>query len=155
MSLTDFIKESNRIEGIVRPIGKIEIEFYERFLALDELTVNDVADLVKKICNAKIRFHSGMNVRVGDHRPPPGGSDIPKRLDDILIKINANSITPYKAHHLYETLHPFMDGNGRSGRAIWLWHTAKHHGCGYEDIIRRIGFLHRWYYQSLSESQYR
>ena len=50
--------------------------------------------------------------------------------------------SPFAVHVAYENLHPFMNGNGRSGRALWLWHMG-----GIEKVP--LGFLRTWYYQSL------
>ena len=40
--------------------------------------------------------------------------------------------------------HPFTDGNGRSGRALWLWQMNNH---------APFGFLHTFYYQTLENSR--
>ena len=46
----------------------------------------------------------------------------------------------------YETLHPFMDGNGRSGRILWAWQMIEHNiAPGLS-----LGFLHAYYYQTLA-----
>lgn len=51
----------------------------------------------------------------------------------------------YRCHVVYETLHPFTDGNGRSGRAVWLRQMGW--------IVRApLGFLHHFYYQTLQNS---
>ena len=49
-------------------------------------------------------------------------------LDELLRNINMREIEPWKAHAEYEFIHPFIDGNGRSGRAVWLWMMVKLHG---------------------------
>jgi hypothetical protein len=51
---------------------------------------------------------------------------------------------PLEAHVRYETLHPFTDGNGRTGRALWYWMMV---GSSRADL----GFLHAFYYQTLKK----
>jgi len=87
-----------------------------------------------------------MDVTVGSHTPPKGGANIRQSLETMLtiFKRGENQSVPYLAHQYYEELHPFTDGNGRTGRALWLWYM---HGNA------PLGFLHTWYYQSLHEAQ--
>lgn len=64
----------------------------------------------------------------------------------LLDLVNRDPRDPYKIHLLYEDLHPFTDGNGRSGRAIWLWQMERQGGT-------RLSFLHWWYYATLAKGQ--
>lgn len=141
-SLTYFVRESNRIEGIHRDPTKDELVATAQFVALDETpTVSDLIDFVKVIQpNAVPRFTQGRDVRVGNHIPPRGGPHVQAALLTLLGEIEAGTHSPYTAHQAYEHLHPFTDGNGRSGRALWLWMVGGH---------APLGFLHSWYYQSL------
>lgn len=142
-----FVRESNRIEGIHRPPTKRELKAHADLLDLPELTVMQVAQFVAAVQpGAELRIREGMNVRVGNHRPPPGGSAIGFTLRGLLIDANERN-EPYAIHQAYEQLHPFMDGNGRSGRAIWLWQMLNQHGAGH---ALRMGFLHLFYYQALA-----
>lgn len=153
-TLEDFVVESNAIEGIVRSPKPLEIEALRHFMTLDIVRVTDVIGYVYRICQAPLRDRNDQCVIVGEHRPPQGGPLIRPRLQGLLSEMQENIVdhgsvpTPYSTHVAYETLHPFMDGNGRSGRAIWAWHM-KHVGL---DPFR-FGFLHEWYYQSLQAFQ--
>jgi len=144
-SLFEFVSESNRIEGILRTPKDYEIFAHERLLALETVTVDDLRSFVWTIqTGAKLRSEVGMNVRVGIYCPPPGGPQIERDLEDLLRQINADKpLDPYEAHLRYEALHPFTDGNGRSGRALWLWQT--------KDFS--LPFLHLFYYSTLSRSK--
>jgi hypothetical protein len=85
-------------------------------------------------------------VRVGNHYPPKGGEFIVGHLEDILLVANNGHASPYEVHCRYERLHPFTDGNGRSGRVLWAWQMQKQYG-----ICK--GFLHQFYYQALDASR--
>ncbi len=146
--LRAFVKESNRIEGIVRAPSAVEMREHAEFLRLGMVTIDNLNRFVHAVAKRSIRDQPGMNVYVGEHVPPPGGVDIPLRLADLLSDANAGRQSPYRIHHRYETLHPYMDGNGRSGRVLWLWMMLRSRSG---PVALRRGFLHSWYYQSLSE----
>lgn len=144
--LMDFARESNGIEGIHKE--ESARNHYKRlkwFLGLKKLTIENV---VKFNTAGQLRDKKGMNVRVGNHIPPRGSEYIPMALDQILAIANDGSSSAYQVHQDYEGLHPFSDGNGRSGRAVWLWMMRKH--CGYD---LRYGFLRCWYYASLDNER--
>lgn len=136
-TLTEFVAESNRIEGI-GTASLAEVDAHRHFLAGPASVEGLVALVAVLQPDAALRTRVGMNVRVGLHYPPPGGLHIVTELRRVLD----GTREPYRSHLAYETLHPFTDGNGRSGRALWLYDMG-----GIERAP--LGFLHHWYYQSL------
>ncbi len=117
--LRDFVRESNRIENIKDTIGA-DIKAHEKLLILPHVNVPDLEIFVRTVTRDHVlRDKVGLDVMIGMHLPPVGGPDIRKQLVTFLNTMDARS--PFENHMLYETLHPFTDGNGRSGRALWLW----------------------------------
>lgn len=139
--LFNFIIESNKIEGI-EGVSTEELYAYKTFLNLSHITIQDLEDFVT-VCqpNAVLRNIHGLNVRVGNYTPPYGGTEIQHYLELLLSRLYVDS--PYDIHCEYETLHPFTDCNGRSGRVLWLW-AMKTRG-----LNPSLGFLHTFYYQTL------
>lgn len=53
---------------------------------------------------------------------PPPETDVPRLMADLCTFVNGDSLPPLAqaavAHAQFETIHPFVDGNGRAGRAL-------------------------------------
>lgn len=144
--MKDFVRESNRIEGIMRPPQRHEIVAHHMFIGSPLLTIQDFEKFVTTVQpGASLRFRHGMNVRVGDWVAPSGGSEVVTALSKLISDLPG--LTPYEAHCRYLTLHPFMDGNGRSARALWLRMVM---ATTDYDTLSRLGFLHTFYYQTLA-----
>ena len=71
-----------------------------------------------------------------DFVPPPQG-EVPRLVDDLARFLTATDGNPVVraaiAHAQFETIHPFIDGNGRSGRA--LIHTVLRRGDALRNIL--------------------
>jgi len=143
-----FVTESLRIENILRPPRETEMNEFDRFMHLEEVTLADLLQFVEIYQpNAKLRNVQGRDVIIGDYIPPAGGPLITGMLDDILDDADDSMglETPFDIHVRYERLHPFTDCNGRSGRMLWAWHMGM-------DNAMRLPFLQQFYYQTLKES---
>lgn len=56
------------------------------------------------------------------------------------VSLPGEADPPWEVHIAYEMLHPFTDGNGRSGRMLWAWQMRNF----------PLDFLHTFYYQTLN-----
>ncbi len=146
--IREFVEESNKIEGIVLPVRAHWIlKAHLKFLEQNKIVVNDLVEFVQEVePNVRLRVRVGQDVYAGNHTPPPGGPKIYQALEEVLAIEDA-----YEQHLAYETLHPFTDCNGRSGRVLWL-HSMRVMGSDGNWLYPYLGFLHTWYYQSLSRS---
>jgi hypothetical protein len=140
--LADFIEESLMIEGIHRLPSIEELEATEAFLT-DECSVATVLTLQAIYApGMPLRDQSGMNVRVGRYVAPKGNPYMRDQLEHVI-----NNADPWELHVEFEKLHPFMDGNGRTGRTVWAWAMLR---AGKDPFATT--FLHRWYYQTLEHA---
>jgi hypothetical protein len=148
--LKKFVAESNAIEGITRPPRLKELDVTEHIFGLSVIKPDDIEQYVSVIQpGATLRIKTGMDVRVGDHLPPRGGPGIGYSFENVIKRAN-DSEDPFNVHCEYETLHPFMDGNGRSGRVLWAWQMLRIGGWGL-----KWAFLRAFYYQALQHSEAR
>lgn len=153
--LNEFIIESNYIEGITEFDIERQLFTYQWFFDLDKITILNLQDFAIQLYNTsndpngrkpELRDKTGMNVYIGSHCPLKGGFDVVRQLTYILNRANKAKLRDiYKVHCKYELLHPFMDCNGRTGRALWAWMMNKN-GYTFSN-----GFLRQWYYQSLDQ----
>ena len=143
-SLRGFVAESNMIERILF-VNAEDIFSHNTLLKAPLLTIDILTAFVEGVTGGRhmLRDTVGMDVRVGKHYPPFGGPNVVRSLERFVNVLP--ELTPYRAHLAFEKLHPYLDGNGRCGRAIWLYMMG-----GIDKAP--LGFLHHWYYQSLANA---
>src|SRR5574343_134488 len=134
-----FLQESLTIEGIYRDPTDEETTATMQFLHRP-LNIQSLITLQEVYApNCPMRTREGMNVRVGQHIAPKGGKDI-RKLTEKALAIE----DPWTCHVAFEYVHPFMDGNGHTGRTVWAWKMR----AARRDPFT-LPFLHRFYYQTL------
>jgi Fic family protein len=99
------------------------------------LTVADFLSLHRELMEHTEHPENGGKVRTvqnwiggSDYNPcnadfvPPPPEHVPALLDDLVDYVNSDADSPLlqaaMAHAQFETIHPFIDGNGRTGRAL-------------------------------------
>lgn len=100
----------------------------------DEITVDSIRDVHRILINWSGESFGGEPRREqvwvggtpysphGAHYVPPTWQRVPEYLDDIVAFISRDDVDPIVqaavAHAQFETVHPFIDGNGRTGRVL-------------------------------------
>jgi hypothetical protein len=128
------IHESNLIEGYDRPDFDKQSLLAWRWLMdsgipFDMLQHNDIKKLQKMITllqddlrpdqRGYYRNMSEINVTIGG-RLAPHYSVVDGLMGNWLL--DYPTLTPKEAHIRFEHIHPFVDGNGRTGRMLMWWH---------------------------------
>jgi Fic family protein len=93
---------------------------HENILELHRILAGEVMD------QGEAGRYRTIAVRVGRYVPPPP-SEVSGLMFELIEWWNKESVklSPVLSsailHHRFETIHPFADGNGRTGRALALW----------------------------------
>jgi Fic family protein len=107
------------------------LRFMERHAGKKIITHDDILRLHKIISDAVMDQGTAgryriIHVRVGRYVPPPP-EDVSGLMFELLTWWNKQSaqLSPVLSsaivHYRFEAIHPFADGNGRTGRALALW----------------------------------
>lgn len=134
----EHIRQSNLIEGINSPNEDEQSwKAWEYIISKDKLTnvniramhrliVKNQADLET---NQKGQYRDAsktnvLDVSVGSDKPPDW-SFVKQMMDDWIWISEKMEFGPWGMHVRFERIHPFVDGNGRSGRMLMWWQEVK------------------------------
>lgn len=148
--LKEFLKESNHIEREYDLFAHEDAYKAWKFLeSFDGLTISrilEVHSILMENLNPRIAGRiRNCNVRVGYKICPNPGSL--NRLMYTWIDCHGKAKTEEEiklAHIVFEGIHPFEDGNGRTGRIIMNWQRAKN---GLPILVIHEGDEQRDYYK--------
>lgn len=132
-----YITSSNAIEGIHSEeedaqsliawafIDSWKIIRHQEIMALQNLITKNQTDLKdNQRGNYRGMYNNDTNVTVGG-RIAPDHSLVPDLMNGWLRDVT--EMTPLVAHIRFESIHPFVDGNGRTGRMLY-WYICKRRG---------------------------
>lgn len=107
------------------------LRFIERHAHIERIRHEDLFELHRILADQVMdqgtagRYRT-IQVRVGKHVPP-----LPQDVSGLMMELlgwwnnNAPELSPVLSsailHYRFEEIHPFADGNGRTGRALALW----------------------------------
>lgn len=131
--VTDVI-DGKKVLGNPREIQEVKNAFdcYDRLLEIDPYSIDDLLSIhgtmMRYLLDDAGRFRSGgVGIYAGEeliHMAPPADL-VPSLMADLFDWLRNSEDHPLIKgcvfHYEFEFIHPFSDGNGRTGR---LWHTA-------------------------------
>lgn len=83
--------------------------------------VIDIAKIINKNINEIDTFRKNQVFIRGAEHIPPAAADVPRLINELLYSLPSTMVNTEELasfHIKYERIHPFSDGNGRSGRVL-------------------------------------
>jgi len=146
--MIEWIHESNLIEEVDDPVADQESEQAWGWFLTQELTIFNIIEMHKRIIECLNPYIVGRfrqhNVQVGGYLAPDC-MVVPELMREWLARHGkaATDETIKAAHIAYEHIHPFEDGNGRSGRMIMNYQREQ---AGLEPLLIKASEKYEHYY---------
>ncbi|GAA7189375.1 Fic family protein [Helicobacter pylori] len=129
------LDEVHEIENY-RNFVPLILEFLERNKVIDEHLIGHFHSvLMRNILPDFGKFKTSYNEIIGAKKPTAGPAMVQPRINDLCLKIQNEAVLNLSGeekikkiaeHHTeFEEIHPFSDGNGRTGRALMFYQTIK------------------------------
>lgn len=124
-------RDVKEVEGYYRSLQQVE-KWVEGGQRITEERVRKLHALVFKGPRARpTQYRDGQNVIRGSGGQivylPPEAREVPGLMKELVAWINSSAqeapvpVVAGVAHYQFETIHPFYDGNGRTGRLLTTW----------------------------------
>lgn len=145
--MREYLRENNLIEGIDDYEQDKQAMVAWRWLAEQRSMNTTVIKRVHKLLTYKQRdlgaeykgVFRPIQVYIGNHVPPPP-IQVQKEMTRWVHEFMG--LEPKESHIRFETIHPFVDGNGRTGRMLMWWHERK---LGREPTLLKADERHEYY----------
>lgn len=129
INLMDYIHQSNLIEGFDSVLADEQsLRAWEWLIQQPELNHHVITELQRRIVQhqealpdewrGNYRDRIRQEVWIGERTGAPSHL---VRYSMVNWLLDYKRLTPRKAHIMFERIHPFMDGNGRTGRML-MWY---------------------------------
>lgn len=130
--MEEHIRHSNLIEGIDDPEqDQQSLRAWEWLEKEKHISHGMIQALQGQITHGHLEpqyvgVYRPIQVYVGSHIPPAPAM-VPSMMYSWGMNMNNDwkTLDPKMMHVQFETIHPFVDGNGRTGRMLMWWHQKK------------------------------
>ncbi|WP_369685642.1 Fic family protein [Salinibaculum rarum] len=150
----EYIVESNAIEDVYDDSAvEDSVEAWEYLQEQDELGEEDVKEAHRLLLRNRQPDVAGeyrdVHVRIGGD-VPPHPSVVSELMGELVARVPSTGVEAIQWHVDFEGVHPFVDGNGRVGRLVYLWHCRE--VLGVEPVVWREADVEGYYALFQTES---